>query len=293
MIDLVKNLIVVSNNSEKIKKDELMLTISKYYKPNKSINVTEYDELKKSNDIEYYLTAKNKNDKFFIYYVESIVKSKYEKFIKDKLNKYDIEKISNLKIPLLETSVQIDVCNYMSNNKKIIETNIETINYFEKLKKSIINLIVPDYYIELAKICELYEDSNEDSNKDSNSNEKIIGIYKNGLNSGRVCFMDETTKSYNLYYLSSKNDSVLIKYIYYILDHNQLKLRELSNLTNQTNLAKSSILTFKIPIISISKQTDIISHCGDFKSQILKLNLNNENLNSKDIMGIMSQLQNL
>ena len=286
--DLVKNLVVISDNSKEIEKNALILTISKYYKPQKSINVINYDELEKLNDIEYYLTAKNANDKFFIYYVESILKSKYEKFIKGKMNKYDIEKIENLEIPLLPPNTQSAVCNYMSYSKKIIQSNIEKINYFEKIKKSIINLIIPDSYEEIEKICELHEDIEEELQK-----EIIIGIYKNGLNSGQVYFLDNKDKSNNSHYLSLKNENLLIKYVYCILNHNQMKLKELSNLTSQTNLAKSSLLTFKIPVVSIDKQKEIIKHCDDFDSQILNSNLNNENLNSKDIFEIMSKLQNL
>lgn len=287
--DLVKNLLLISNNYKQIEKDELILAISKYYKSQKSINVINYDELEKLNDVEYYLTAKNKNEKFFIYYIESILKSKYEKFIKGKMNKYDIEKIENLEIPLLPPNTQSAVCNYMLYNKKITESNAEKINYFEKMKKSIMNLIIPDSYEEIENICELHEDVNEELRKA----EKVIGIYKNGLNSGQVYFLNDKEKSNNSFYLSLKDENLLIKYVYYVLDHNQLKLKELSNLTAQTNLAKSSLFAFKIPVIGIDKQKEIIKHCDDFESQILNLNLNNENLNSKDVMAIMSKLQNL
>ena len=287
--DLVKNLLLVSNNYKQIEKDELILAISKYYKPEKSLNVINYDELEKLNDVEYYLTAKNKNEKFFIYYIESILKSKYEKFIKGKMNKYDIEKIENLEIPLLPPNTQSAVCNYMLYNKKITESNVEKINFFEKMKKSIMNLIVPDSYVEIENICELHENVNEELRKA----EKIIGIYKNGLNSGQVYFLNDREKSNNSFYLSLKDETLLIKYVYYVLDHNQLKLKELSNLTTQTNLAKSSLFAFKIPIINIDKQKEIVKYCDDFESQIINLNLNNENLNSKDVMTIMSKLQNL
>lgn len=81
--------------------------------------------------------------------------------------------------------------------------------------------------------------------------------------------------------------------MYYVLDHNQLKLKELSNLTTQKNLSKSSLFAFKFPIISIDKQKEIVKYCDDLESQIINLNLNNENLNSKDVVAIMSKLQKL
>ena len=177
----------------------------------------------------------------------------------------------------------------MSYNKKIIENNIERINYFQKLKRTMIDMIISDSYTEISKICDLREDIDNDFKK----NNKIIGVYKNGLNAGQVYFCNNKDISSNSHYLSLNNENFLIEYVYYILDHYELKLKELSNLTTQTNLAKSSLLTFKIPILTLDKQKEIVKHCDDFEEQILNLNLNTKNLNSKDIMEIMSKICSL
>jgi len=66
--------------------------------------------------------------------------------------------------------------------------------------------------------------------------------------------------------------------------YNEEKLRELSNLTPQSNLNKSNLLSFKIPAINLEKQLDIISYCKEFESQINRYKLDNKAISDKDIL---------
>jgi restriction endonuclease S subunit len=139
-------------------------------------------------------------------------------------------------------------------------------------------------FIELSSICELYEDT-----IDCN----LIGIIKNGLSAGTVYKINDSTMiSNNSYYILIKNNQYLFNFIYYWLLYNEEKLKDLSNLTNQSNLNKFNLLSFKIPIINLEKQLEIISYCDEFISQINRLKLDNKSILDKDILSTVIKLNN-
>jgi restriction endonuclease S subunit len=74
--------------------------------------------------------------------------------------------------------------------------------------------------------------------------------------------------------------------------YNEIKIKELSNLTQQSNLNKSNLLSLKIPVIDLNKQLDIISYCNEFESQINRYNLDNKAISEKDILSTVFKLNN-
>jgi restriction endonuclease S subunit len=138
--------------------------------------------------------------------------------------------------------------------------------------------------IELSSIGEIYE-----NNKECN----LIGIIRNGLTSGNVYKINYISKiSNNSYYITIKNNQYLFDFIYHWLLYNNEKLKELSNLTPQSNLNKSNLLSFKIPVINLEKQLEIISYCNDFESQINRYKLDNKAISDKDILSTVLKLNN-
>jgi restriction endonuclease S subunit len=217
-------------------------------------------------------------------YLENNLKNKIEQFTKGKMNQFDIDKIKSFKIPILSEKTQIAVFNYLDLINEMTKCNLNKINMVKQMIDCIMKTIPINNMIELSSICNLYED-----NKECN----LIGIIKNGLTAGTVYKLNDFTKiSNNSYYITIKNNQYLLDFIYHWLLYNEIKIKELSNLTQQSNLNKSNLLSLKIPVIDLNKQLDIISYCNEFESQINRYNLDNKAISEKDILSTVFKLNN-
>jgi hypothetical protein len=273
-----------SNNKSSITN---YIGLTKYYKNEQSIKYVDNLETDNFETIIYIDEKTNTNIKsniFMLKYLENNLKNKFEQFIKGKMNQFDIDKIKSFKIPILSERTQLAVFNYLELINEMTNCNLNKINMIKQMIDCIMKTIPTNNMIELSSICDLYDDS-----KDCN----LIGIIKNGLTAGSVYKINDISKiSNNSYYLVIKNNQYLFDFIYHWLLYNELKLKELSNLTPQSNLNKSNLLLFKIPAINLDKQLDIISYCNEFKSQITRYKLDNKALSEKDILSTVLKLIN-
>jgi hypothetical protein len=273
-----------SNNKSSITN---YIGLTKYYKNEQSIKYVNNLETDNFETIIYIDEKTNTNIKsniFMLKYLENNLKNKFEQFIKGKMNQFDIDKIKSFKIPILSERTQLAVFNYLELINEMTNCNLNKINMIKQMIDCIMKTIPTNNMIEISSICDLYDDS-----KDCN----LIGIIKNGLTAGSVYKINDISKiSNNSYYLVIKNNQYLFDFIYHWLLYNELKLKELSNLTPQSNLNKSNLLLFKIPAINLDKQLDIISYCNDFESQITRYKLDNKALSEKDILSTVLKLNN-
>ncbi len=289
----------IYTNEEIKNSNNKVLTLNKYYKNDNSVCV--YDNVKsiklsdkdnKDNTIAYYFVDKaNKEyvDGFMIKYLESVLRSKHEQFVKGKMNQFDINKINEIKIPVLSKIKQLAVCNYINISNKIVANNNEKINMFKELKRCVMDSIHSESFVELKTITKLYLGEKLSDNK-------LIGIIRNGLTAGSVYRPDDINQiSTNSHYLvmSATGSKYNLDFVYHWLLHNEDKLKELSNLTSQSNLNQNNLLSFKIPEIDIEKQNEVVSYCNDFESQIIKYELDNKSNMEKDIWSTVLKLHNI
>ncbi len=259
------------------------LCLTKYYKNYKSVQLLN----EPTNDFEYYITLKQNifNNNFYLLYLENIIKTQYELFIKGKTNQFDINKINNLEIPILSDSIQNSVCTYLNITKQLIKDNTDNIFNYNKLKICVIDTINPKLSIALGNICEVIESDYkiEDNN--------IIGIIRNGLTAGTVYRLTDIKNiSNNSHYLIINNNNYLVEFVYHYLKCYENNLKELANLTIQPNLTKTSLIEFTIPEISIKKQSSIVAYCNDFDNLIQKCELDNTTILEKNIMSTIIKL---
>jgi hypothetical protein len=261
--------------------------LSKYYKNESSIKYVNNFETENFETIIYIDEKINPNIKsniFMLRYLENNLKNKFEQFTKGKMNQFDIEKIKSFKIPILSEETQLAVFNYLELINDMIKCNLNKIYMINKMIECVMKTIPINNMIDLSSICEIYED-----NKECN----LIGIIRNGLTAGTVYKINDISKiSNNSYYITIKNNQYLFDFIYHWLLYNNEKLKELSNLTPQSNLNKSNLLSFKIPVINLEKQLEIISYCNDFESQINRYKLDNKAISDKDILSTVLKLNN-
>jgi hypothetical protein len=261
--------------------------LSKYYKNENNIKYVDNLENENFETIIYIdekIHSNIKSNKFMLKYLENNLKNKYEQFTKGKMYQFDIDKIKSFKIPILSEQTQLAVFNYLELINEITKCNLNKISMIKQMIDCIMKTIPTNNFIELSSICELYEDT-----IDCN----LIGIIKNGLSAGTVYKINNSTMiSNNSYYILIKNNQYLFNFIYYWLLYNEEKLKDLSNLTNQSNLNKFNLLSFKIPIINLEKQLEIISYCDEFISQINRLKLDNKSILDKDILSTVIKLNN-
>ena len=217
-------------------------------------------------------------------FLENNLKNKFEQFTKGKMNQFDVDKIKGFKIPILSDETQIAVINYIELIDEITKCNLNKIQMINKMIDCVMKTIPVNNMIELSSIGEIYED-----NKECN----LIGIIRNGLTAGTVYKVNDISKlSNNSHYILIKNNQYLLDFIYHWLLYNEDKLKELSNLTPQSNLNKSNLLSFKVPAINLEKQLDIISYCKEFESQINRYKLDNKAISDKDILSSVFKLNN-
>lgn len=259
------------------------ICLEKYYKNNKSISIG----FVKQDCCEHYIIEKNNDaENFNIKLLENILKTKCHNLVKGKMNQFDLNKISELEIPIVSEQIMNSVCEYMDITKKVISDNNEKINSTLKLKSCFMNSINLDKMIPIEKLAKLHNKKST-----SGSTTKMIGIIRNGLSAGQVYILDSNENvSTNSHYLIITDINYLLEFIYHWLKHNENKLKELANLNTQPNLSQTNLLNFKIPELSIENQLEIATHCNDFDSVINKYESNNKSLLDKDILGTILKI---
>ena len=289
---IINNKEELINNIDTSNNDYNIIIIPKYYKSH-NIKIIKYNEINNYLDIMLYLIEKKNDDykaNYLNIYVINILKNKINLFIKGKMNQINIDKIYNIEIPILTLNIQETICNYYLYSDKLYQDNKKQIEIYINMKKCLFNSLINSNYIELNEIIEL-KISNEINKYISYP---FIGIIRNGLTTGTVNLINNNILSNNSYYLLLKNNvSYLIEFIYYYLQYNEDKLKELSNLTQQNSLNKSNLLLFKIPILLLEHQKYIVSYCTDFDNIINKHIENNNDIKNKDIMLIINKIYNI
>lgn len=250
------------------------ISIDKYYKNDSSIKIV---DMNTNGDIT--LCEKEVSTYFYTYYLDNILRNNYEKFVKGKLNQFDVDKIKKYMIPIISNDKQNIIINYLKTSDQIIEDNNKNINNFLELKKFLLETIPADNMIELNMICQLYEKETIDC--------KLIGVIRNGLSAGSV-YMAETISN-NSYYISINNNN-MIEYVYHWMKYKEDKLKELSNLTTQSNLNKSNLLSLKISSIDMDSQRNIVLYCNEFDNNIMKLVESNNTIKNKNIFSTILNL---
>ena len=289
---IINNKEELINNIDTSNTDYNIIIIPKYYKSH-NIKIIKYNEINNYLDIMLYLIEKKNDDykaNYLNIYFINILKNKINLFIKGKMNQINIDKIYNIEIPILTLNIQETICNYYLYSDKLYQDNKKQIEIYINMKKCLFNSLINSNYIELNEIIEL-KISNEINKYISYP---FIGIIRNGLTTGTVNLINNNILSNNSYYLLLKNNvSYLIEFIYYYLQYNEDKLKELSNLTQQNSLNKSNLLLFKIPILLLEHQKYIVSYCTDFDNIINKHIENNNDIKNKDIMLIINKIYNI
>lgn len=256
-----------------------------------------------------FICQKNENEPiFFIDYLQNILRTKYEQFTKGKSLQYDINRIRDIRIPQISKSMNDTISEYVSYSQNIIDMNKNKIEYFKKMKNSVINLLQTDETIKLNDICVLVDpfrlkkqnnsDSNSDSNSESNNKitkiNKIIGVIKNSLSAGQVYMLSDFEKaSNNSHYFAVNSNDYLIDYIYYYLKHIEKNLLDIASLTDQPIMPQNKLFSIKIPKIDIDRQKELVDICSEINNNIDICNQETEKLKNKDIVSMMFKFQNI
>ena len=285
-IDISPSLDIKKLNTDSV------IVFDKYYKDNNSINIVDVSELK-FDDNNYFLMQEIPNNSFvpgFLNnYIKYIINTKINLFTKGKMNQLCIDKINKMKIPNLSINVQNSIINYYNYSNNLYKSNLKDIEKYQMLKNNLFEVINTDTCEELSNIIKLYSSVDLVLN-----NNLIIGIIKNAKNAGTSYIVnDKNDISTNSHYIEVINSNFIDKYVYYYLSYNKDRLNELSNINQQSNLTKTNLLSFNIPIIDLDIQQVIINYCDDFTNNINKLLQDNENIKNKDIMSIIFKLNNL
>lgn len=265
----------IKNINDKIL-NQPVICLEKYYKNDNSIL---FSFSKLDNYENYIVSQHTEPTNFNLKLLAYILKTKYLNLVKGKMNQFDLLKIKELRIPQVNESVKKSVCDYIDLTNQLITDNDNKIEQINKLKMCFINSIQPTNYIELNKICELINKNNIEE-----QNNKMVGIIRNGLSAGKVYTTINEKLLNNSHYLKIVNTNYLIDYIYHYLKYSESKLIDFAFLNPQPNLSQTNLLNFKIPELSIEKQSDIISQCNDFDNIITKYEYNKRILMEKDII---------
>ena len=220
------------------------------------------------------------------YFLKYKLKSDSEKYTKGKMAQFDINKIKEIKIPIISKTKQNAVHSYLIVTNSIISENNKNIESCNNMIKYIIETLPTDKMIMLESIVNLFQ-SNEIKPTDINN---TIGIVKNGLGAGTV-YLPDGQLSNNSHYLVVKNaNSYLRKYIYEYLKYSQDKIKANANLTPQPSLTKSFVLNFQISDIDINSQEHLCSHCEVFNNTIEKYNCSNTDIKDKNIINTIIKI---
>ncbi len=286
----VKELFEQIENSNGLNQNQKVIGIAKNYK---GINSIEIVDKNTSKDLieGFTLFLKEKKSEAMIpnystYYLEYKLKSDPEKYTKGKMAQFDINKIYEIKIPIISKNKQDAICSYLSVTNTIIEENNKKIELCEKTISSIMETLPTDKMIKIesiANLCQLNELNQVDINK-------VIGIVKNGLGAGNV-YLPNTQLSNNSHYLLIKNQNEYTKeYVFEYLKYSQDEIKADANLTPQPNLTKSFVMNFMIPDIYIENQKQIMSHCEIFNKSIEKFTWSNIQIKEKDIFSTVMKI---
>lgn len=259
--------------------------IDKYYKNDNSIKKLSVGN--PSNDtFDYYIVSKDNND-FAVNFLEYTIRTKYEQLIKGKMNQIDLDKIRNIRIPILDHVKQESINNYIKITCNVISDNFNGISMNNKLKTNLLNTIPTNNLQVLENVCQVIQTTDP-------VDRRLIGIVKNGLTAGSVYFLqNKQLPSSNSYYLESKDSNVLTDYIYYYLKHIEDQIKEKAGLNAQPLVNKTTLLSLKIPIINIDNQKEIVEYCSDFDNNINRFVQANTKIKEKDVMGTVIKLYNL
>lgn len=261
------------------------ICLEKYYKNDKSISI---GTVKQDYWNHYIVEKNNPTNNFNIKLLENILKTKYENLVKGKMNQFDLNKITQLEIPIVSEKIMDSVCEYIDITENVISDNNNKIKHTIRLKSCLLNSINIDKMIPLENIVKLYDKKYLSDNKITS---KMIGVIRNGLSAGQVNLIDSNENiSSNSHYITITNINYLLEFIYHWLNHFEPKLKELANLNPQPNLSQTNLLNFKIPELSIENQIEIAAHCNDFDSIINKYEANNKALLDKDIIGTIMKI---
>lgn len=272
--------------------DQKMIGIGKNYKGSDSIAIVTANADRTILD-QYSVFFKEKQLEQIIpnycsYFLKYKLKSDSEKYTKGKMAQFDINKIKEIKIPIICKNKQNTVYSYLMVTNSIINENNKKIESCNNMIKCIMEILPTDKMIILDSIVNLYQ-SNEIKPTDVNN---TIGIVKNGLCAGTV-YLPDGQLSNNSHYLVVKNaNSYLIKYIYEYLKYSQYKIKENANLTPQPSLTKSFVLNFPICDIDIGSQEHLYSHCEVFNKTIKNLTCSNADIKDKNIINTIIKINN-
>jgi hypothetical protein len=286
----VKELFEQIENSNGLKQEQKAIGIAKNYKGTNSIEIIDKNT---SNDLleGFTLFLKEKISETMVpnyctYYLEYKLKSESEKYTKGKMAQFDINKIYEIKIPIISKIKQGAVCSYLSVTNTVINENNKKIELCNQLINSLMETLPTDKMIKIESIANLYQ-SNELNKADINN---VIGIVKNGLGAGTV-YLPNSQLSNNSHYLLIKNPSEYTKeYIFEYLKYSQDEIKADANLTPQPNLTKSFVMNFMIPDIYIENQNHIISHCEIFNKSIERFTWSNFQIKEKDIISTIIKI---
>lgn len=270
--------------------EQKLVGIGKNYKGDDSIALVDVNTDK--NILEQYsLFFKGKQlesviPNYCAHFLEYKLKLDAEKYTKGKMAQFDINKIKEIKIPIICKNKQNAVYSYLMVTNSIINENNKKIESCNNMIKCIMEILPTDKMIILGSIINLYQ-SNEINSTDTNN---LIGIVKNGLGAGTV-YLPEGQLSNNSHYLVVKNaNSYLRKYIYEYLKYSQDKIKANANLTQQPSLTKSFVLNFQISDIDIDSQKHLCSHCEVFNNTIEKYTCSNTDIKDKNIINTVIKI---
>jgi hypothetical protein len=224
----------------------------------------EFDNFKFSED---YITllVKNKvecNQKYFNYYFKQSIAPIITTFTKGKQKKLDIDSLFETKIPIPSMKTQETIINYFNLNNELINKNNQQIALYEILKSEFLNLYITSKTMMVKDFCDI---------ENICLQENIIMVQRNSSVAGKVSLSTSKTDNKNYYYLNNIKE-INNKYFYYILKNNENKLKKLANLTVTTNLSRTNLENFEVPIVSLEIQDKIIKQLESYDKIINQLN---------------------
>jgi hypothetical protein len=77
------------------------------------------------------------------------------------MNKFNIDKIKNMKIPLFPSSVQTTIINYYNYSNNVYQSNLKEIEEYKLLITNMFNIINTNEYEDLGNIVNIY--NNDDT----------------------------------------------------------------------------------------------------------------------------------
>jgi len=287
--NMINNIFNFIYDESKITKDNILI-FDKYYK--------DYDFVKISTKVnipkDFYLILEENLENtifipnFCIYYLEFLLRTKPHLYLKGKLNQVDINKLYKVQIPIISKKVQETVINYYTQANYIYNQNLLQIENYIILKKSLFDIIETDKYVKLDTIVSIYTNDDFVNNE---ANQSVISIIRNSSSAGLIQLLTNITLSNNSYYLVPSSN-IPIEYIYHYMWFIKDTINKLVNITKKPLLSMHQLSSISIPIISGEIMDNIITYCNFFDNNIEKTQLENTNIKDKDILILMSKINN-